>query len=75
MEKDAKKNAAEIDLPPDDLPSGKGELPKSDVLPARKEKHELSSLVRSLKMKSKQVPLPSNGKSSKKVDRVQSRRR
>ncbi|KAF8012696.1 hypothetical protein BT93_I0757 [Corymbia citriodora subsp. variegata] len=69
-----KKDAANVDLPPDDLQSEKAELPKSDVLPARKEKHELSSLVRSLKMKSKQVPLPSNGKSSKKVDKVLSRR-
>lgn len=74
MIKDAKKNAANIDLRPDDVHSEKGELPKLDVLPARKEKHELSSLVRSLKMKSKQVPLPSNGKSSKKVGKVQFRR-
>ncbi|XP_030524084.2 ESF1 homolog [Rhodamnia argentea] len=74
VENDAKKIAAKIDLPPNDLESGKGGLPKSDVLAARKEKHELSSLVRSLKMKSKRVPLPSNSKSSKKVDKVRSRR-
>lgn len=74
VKKDSKKDVANIDLPPDDLHSEKGELLKSDVLPPRKEKHELSSLVRSLKMKSKQVRLPFNSKSLKKVDKVQSRR-
>ncbi|XP_060191975.1 pre-rRNA-processing protein ESF1 isoform X1 [Lycium barbarum] len=35
---------------------------QSDDLPLRKEKHELSSLVKSIKMKSQQLSLPSQGK-------------
>lgn len=38
---------------------------KSEVLPSKKEKYELSSLVKSVKMKSKQVKLPSKGKTAK----------
>ncbi|KAI3470362.1 hypothetical protein Pfo_027025 [Paulownia fortunei] len=40
----------------------KGENKTSDGLRQRKEKNELSSLVRSIKMKSNQVPSPSEGK-------------
>ncbi|KAM7516100.1 hypothetical protein LguiA_005683 [Lonicera macranthoides] len=40
---------------------GKDENLKSDGLPLKKEKHELSSLVKSIKMKSKQVQPPSKG--------------
>lgn len=43
--------------------AGKDENLKSDGLALKKEKHELSSLVKSIKMKSKQVQPPS--KSSK----------
>ncbi|KAK6153487.1 hypothetical protein DH2020_013126 [Rehmannia glutinosa] len=38
----------------------------SDGLPERKERNELSSLVKSIKMKSKQLPLPSQRKVSQK---------
>ncbi|KAG8383325.1 hypothetical protein BUALT_Bualt04G0000800 [Buddleja alternifolia] len=44
----------------------KGEHMASDGLPQKKEKSELSSMVRSLKMKSKQVPLPCQGKEHRK---------
>ncbi|KAL4342663.1 hypothetical protein S245_035635 [Arachis hypogaea] len=43
----------------------KGEEEGSDVLRTKKDKHELSSLVKSIKMKSKQVKLPSDGKTRK----------
>ena len=43
----------------------KGEEEGSDVVKTKKEKHELSSLVKSIKMKSKQVQLPSDGKTRK----------
>ncbi|GLT82595.1 hypothetical protein SLE2022_009580 [Rubroshorea leprosula] len=54
----------------DQLPSGdhrtkKGSHEKSEILQSKKEKHELGSLVRSVKFKSKQVQLASNGKSKK----------
>lgn len=39
---------------------------KSDVFPLKKDKYELSSLVKSIKMKSKQVILPSHGNITKK---------
>ncbi|KAK3014989.1 hypothetical protein RJ639_007242, partial [Escallonia herrerae] len=47
----------------DDLEKRKNE---SDQLPSKKEKHELASLVKSIKMKSNQVPVPSVGKMSRK---------
>ncbi|KAK3037143.1 hypothetical protein RJ639_031030 [Escallonia herrerae] len=47
----------------DDLEKHKNE---SDQLPSKKEKHELASLVKSIKMKSNQVPIPSVGKMSRK---------
>lgn len=52
-------------LPPDDPGMSKAGLDKSDILPS-KEKHDLSSMVRSVKMKLKQAQLPSDGKMSKK---------
>lgn len=52
-------------LPSDDPGMNKAELEKSDILPP-KEKHDLSSMVRSVKMKLKQVQLPSDSKMSKK---------
>ncbi|KAK9990114.1 hypothetical protein SO802_025099 [Lithocarpus litseifolius] len=52
------------------------ELPTTSHLPSdeppKKEKHELSSLVKSIKMKSKPFQLPSDGKMSKKVGKLQS---
>ncbi|KAK2991896.1 hypothetical protein RJ640_011585 [Escallonia rubra] len=39
---------------------------ESDQLPSKKEKLELASLVKSIKMKSNQVPVPSVGKTSRK---------
>ncbi|KAK2991893.1 hypothetical protein RJ640_011582 [Escallonia rubra] len=47
----------------DDLEKRKNE---SDQLPSKKEKLELASLVKSIKMKSNQVPVPSVGKTSRK---------
>ncbi|KAJ8545715.1 hypothetical protein K7X08_018298 [Anisodus acutangulus] len=44
------------------LESVTSEKLQSDDLPSRKEKHELSSLVKSIKMKSQQLSLPSQGK-------------
>lgn len=44
----------------------KDEQVKSDDLPLKKEKYELSSLVKSVKMKSKQVKLLSDGNTIKK---------
>lgn len=52
------------------------ELPTTSHLPSdeppKKEKHELSSLVKSIKMKSKPFQLPSDGKMSKKSGKLQS---
>uniref|UniRef100_A0A0V0IQE8 Putative ESF1-like n=1 Tax=Solanum chacoense TaxID=4108 RepID=A0A0V0IQE8_SOLCH len=44
------------------LESATNEKLQSDDLPSRKEKHELSSLVKSIKMKSQQLSLSSQGK-------------
>ncbi|KAK4417480.1 Pre-rRNA-processing protein esf1 [Sesamum alatum] len=46
--------------------SGQAENATSVGLAQRKEKNELSALVRSIKMKSKEVPLPSQGKLQRK---------
>lgn len=46
---------------------------KSDVSSLKSENHEFSLLVRSLKMKSKQIQLPSKGKMPKKNEGVQSK--
>ncbi|XP_044495994.1 pre-rRNA-processing protein esf1 [Mangifera indica] len=54
-----------VDNEPSNLPSSdiEANMPmKSDVSASKMEKHELSSLVRSVKMKSQLVQLPSNGK-------------
>ncbi|OMO83867.1 Embryo sac development arrest [Corchorus capsularis] len=55
-------------FPPDDHGVNKVEK-KSDILPS-KEKHELSSMVRSVKAKLKQVQLPSASKMPKKKTKV-----
>ncbi|CAK9180228.1 unnamed protein product [Ilex paraguariensis] len=55
----------------DTLETNRAEQLRSNGLPSEKEKHELSHLVRSIKMKSKQVPLPCNNKVSRKKDRSQ----
>ncbi|GFS35810.1 hypothetical protein Acr_00g0042220 [Actinidia rufa] len=47
-------------LPSDDMKTGKNEYLRSDEPSSKKENYELSSLVRSIKMKSKQVQVPSN---------------
>ncbi|KAK4394269.1 Pre-rRNA-processing protein esf1 [Sesamum angolense] len=48
-----------------------GENATSDGLAKRKEKNELSALVRSIKMKSKEVALPSQGKVARKHKHLQ----
>ena len=50
--------------------ANKDEPLMSDVLSSKREKHELSSLVRSIKTKSKQVKLPSNGKKPRKSENM-----
>ncbi|CAN0918852.1 ESF1 homolog [Linum grandiflorum] len=53
----------------------KEQQPISDNQPQRKNsKHELSSLVKSIKMKSKQLEQPSNGKASTKEEKKKSKR-
>lgn len=55
-----------------EVQSNKDEQVKSDVLPSKKkEKHELASLVKSIKMKSKQTQLPANSTMVKKDKKVQ----
>ncbi|PIN20032.1 hypothetical protein CDL12_07290 [Handroanthus impetiginosus] len=56
---------------PDHASKHNGENGTSGGLAQRKEKNEISSLVRSIKMKSKQVPLPSQGKGHKKHKQLQ----
>nr|GLL26246.1 pre-rRNA-processing protein ESF1 [Ipomoea trifida] len=46
----------------------------AEELPSRKEKHELSSLVKSIKMKSKQIPLPSQNKVTKKSEKLRAKK-
>ncbi|XP_011083236.1 pre-rRNA-processing protein esf1 [Sesamum indicum] len=50
---------------------GQEEKATSDGLAKRKEKNELSALVRSIKMKSKEVALPSQGKVARKYKHLQ----
>lgn len=53
----------ETDQPQPDDPYMKASMKSdADVPSAKREKHELSSLVRSLKTKTKQIQQPSNGK-------------
>ncbi|EOY03305.1 Nucleus isoform 2 [Theobroma cacao] len=59
------KMSANSQFPSADPGMNKVEQEKSDILPS-KEKHALSSMVRSVKMKLKQVQLPSDSKMSKK---------
>ncbi|KAI8020037.1 hypothetical protein LOK49_LG04G01294 [Camellia lanceoleosa] len=58
-------------LPYDD----KNEYSRSDKLSSEKDKYELSSLVRSIKMKSKQVQIPSKSKLSARSEKLQSKAR
>ncbi|KDP39086.1 hypothetical protein JCGZ_00843 [Jatropha curcas] len=58
-EKQATKSEAQSDEP------DKKKTENADVLPSNKEKLEISSLVKSLKMKSKQLSVPSNSKKKK----------
>ena len=50
--------------------NNKDEPLMSDVLSSKREKYELSSLVRSIKTKSKQVKLPFNGKTPGKSENM-----
>lgn len=59
-------------VPSDEPQLNEDEQVTSDVLPSKKDKLELSSLVKSIKMKSKQVKFPSNGSMSKKDAKLQS---
>ncbi|XP_028774571.1 pre-rRNA-processing protein ESF1 [Neltuma alba] len=54
-----------IEFSSNDAGVKKGEEEGSDVLEPKKEKHDLSSLVKSIKMKSKQVQLPSYDKTKR----------
>lgn len=65
MEGENEKQAEKAQLLSDDPAMDRNEYMISDGLPERKEKHELSTLVRSIKMKSKQVQLSSNTKDKK----------
>uniref|UniRef100_A0A2P2L9E6 Pre-rRNA-processing protein ESF1 n=1 Tax=Rhizophora mucronata TaxID=61149 RepID=A0A2P2L9E6_RHIMU len=59
-----------------DVPiTSKDEVANSDRLPSNKKKHELSSLLRSIKTKSKQVQSPSIGKKPKKEANSQPRKK
>ncbi|KAF2312450.1 hypothetical protein GH714_034714 [Hevea brasiliensis] len=60
-----KKQPTKSQLLSDEPVANKNEQRSADVLPSKKEKHEISSLVKSLKMKSKQLQLPSNGNTRK----------
>lgn len=61
--KEAKKLQQKQAQPSSEVPeANKKELLMADELPSKREKQELSSLVRSIKTKSKQVKMPSNGK-------------
>ncbi|KAE9466348.1 hypothetical protein C3L33_01737, partial [Rhododendron williamsianum] len=63
-------------LPSDDLKTEKNESVQSDEMASKKkEKYELSSLVRSIKMKSKQVKIPTNSKISGKTGKSGSKAR
>lgn len=55
------------------LEAATSEKLQSDDLPLRKEKHELSSLVKSIKMKSQQLSLSSRGKVVVKNEKSQAR--
>lgn len=59
-------------MPSDERQLNKDEQVTSEVLRSKKDKLELSSLVKSIKMKSKQVQFPSNGSTSKKDAKLQS---
>jgi hypothetical protein len=71
-ERDIMKLSTTSKLPSDEPKLNKDEQVKSDSLPSKKEKHELSSLVKSIKMKSKQAQLPPDRKMSKKDVKLQS---
>lgn len=55
----------------DDPQANQDEPLTSDMLSSKREKLKLSSLVRSIKTKSKQVKLPSNGKTPRKSENMQ----
>ena len=54
-----KGDTEEIEFSSNDAGVKKGEVEGSDVLQSNKGNHELSALVKSVKMKSKQVQIPS----------------
>lgn len=65
MEGENEKQYGKARLLSDDLSMDRDESMISDGLAERTEKHELSSMVRSIKMKSKQVQSTSNTKDKK----------
>lgn len=62
-------------LPSDDQKTEKNKDLRSDEMSSQKEKFELSSLVRSIKMKSKQVKKPTDSKISGKTEKSRSKAR
>lgn len=70
-ERERKELSTTSKMPSDECQSNKDGQVKVDVLPSKKDKLELSSLVKSIKMKSKQVEFPSNGSMSKKDAKLQ----
>ncbi|KAF8405449.1 hypothetical protein HHK36_010355 [Tetracentron sinense] len=62
VEKEQMKPPRQVQLPSDDTLPKKDEQLQPGVMSSKKEKHELSSLVRSIKKKSQQVQFPSNSK-------------
>ncbi|WCJ32714.1 Pre-rRNA-processing protein esf1 [Euphorbia peplus] len=70
VEGEHKKHPTESQLSANEADVGKNKHIDSDTLASRREKHEISSLVKSIKMKSSQVKFRSNTKSStKKTDK------
>ncbi|KAL6960442.1 hypothetical protein U1Q18_038207 [Sarracenia purpurea var. burkii] len=62
--KDQVKLPEPAQLPSDDPKTRKNGDLQSDELKSKKDKYELSSLIKSIKMKSKQLQIPSNSKTS-----------
>ncbi|XP_050229795.1 pre-rRNA-processing protein ESF1 [Mercurialis annua] len=65
-EEEHKKQPTKSELPTNEPDANRSEHINSDVVASsKKEKHEISALVRSIKSKSKKVQIPSNGKANK----------
>ncbi|GAV75883.1 NUC153 domain-containing protein [Cephalotus follicularis] len=70
VEREHLKSPANAQYSSDDPETNKSEHAKSDVFSSKKEKHELSSLVRSIKMKSKQVQSTFSNRRTNKDDKL-----